>query len=349
MNQAQLEQLLGQLKATPAMQSKMNIAKGLAVHPTKIESLADLYALPGDDTAATLTSHGYLLHACEGMIPSFVEHHPYFAGWSAVMANVSDIAAMGGRATSIVNSFWHQSTEQAQALIQGMQDACECYGVPLVGGHTHIDPSFQPALSVAIQGQAEQLLSVMHVKAKQNILLVLNLNGHFHPNSTYWKCFEGAAKEKLRAELEILPQLAEQGLVYAARDISNAGILGSLLMLLEATGYGADINLENIIKPEAVEWQDWLQIFPSYGFLLSADQADSDEVIAQFAQHDLHCVVVGQVNTTTQVNIRAEQAQATFWDFKKQAFTGLCYKEQIQALKQYAYQFRYGELKLCQA
>ena len=349
MNQAQLEHLLDQLKATPAMQSKMNIAKGLTVQATKIESLADLYALPGDDTAATLTPHGYLLHACEGMIPSFVEHHPYFAGWSAVMANVSDIAAMGGRATSIVNSFWHQSTEQAQALIQGMQDACECYGVPLVGGHTHIDPSFQPALSVAIQGQAEHLLSVMHVKPNQNLLLVLNLNGQFHPNTTYWKCFEGVAKEKLQAQLEILPQLAEQGLLYAARDISNAGILGSLLMLLEATGYGADIYLDDIIKPEAVEWQHWLQIFPSYGFLLSADETDSDEIIAQFAQHHLHCVVIGQVNTSTQVNIHTEQSQATFWDFQQQHFTGLCYREQIQALKQHAYQFRHGELSTCQA
>ncbi|WVM89251.1 AIR synthase related protein [Halopseudomonas pachastrellae] len=45
--------------------------------------------------------------AIEGMIPRFVEQAPWFAGWSAVMANVSDIAAMGGRATAVVNAYWH--------------------------------------------------------------------------------------------------------------------------------------------------------------------------------------------------------------------------------------------------
>ena len=32
----------------------------------------------------------------EGMLPQFVETDPWFAGWSAVMVNVSDIYAMGG-------------------------------------------------------------------------------------------------------------------------------------------------------------------------------------------------------------------------------------------------------------
>lgn len=349
MNQSELEWLLDYLRQTPAMQAKMNIGQGIKISKPKIEKMADLYALPGDDTAAIATDHGYMLHACEGMIPSFVENNPYFAGWSAVMANISDIAAMGGQATSVVNSFWHRSSEQAQALVQGMQDACQHYGVPLVGGHTHIDPNFQPALSVAIQGEAKQLLSVMHVQPQQNILLALNLKGQFHPNTAYWKCFEGVDGEKLQAELEILPQLAEQGLAYAARDISNSGILGSLLMLLEASGCGADIQLDQIAKPQDVDWQHWLQIFPSYGFLLTADAEECEEMIELFASQDLHCAVIGQVNASGKVAVSSLEAKAEFWNFQQQLFTGLCYAEQIQNLQTYQHDFRQGELSLCQA
>ena len=348
-----LDQLLDEMKNTSAMQSKMNIGHNLNPTATHIQQFSDLYALPGDDTAAIKMNDGYLLHACEGMIPSFVENTPYFAGWSAVMANISDIAAMGGRATSVVNSFWHRSYEQAQLLMQGMQDACAQYAVPMVGGHTHIDPSFQPALSVAIQGQAKKLLSVMHVQPQHDILLVLNMKGKFHPNSTYWKCFEGVKATTLQNQLEILPQLAELGLVEAARDISNAGILGSLLMLLEASGCGAEISLDQIMKPEAVTWSHWLKIFPSYGFLLTAERAASHEIMAHFAEQNLHCVVIGRVNESGVVTVRHQQQQAEFWNFKQQLFTGLCYAEQLQHIQQQTQriptQIRQGEQSRCQA
>ncbi|WP_407304646.1 sll0787 family AIR synthase-like protein [Acinetobacter sp.] len=349
MTQLELERLVAHLRQTPAMQSKMNIAQGLKSTLPNIETMTDLYALPGDDTAAIETDHGYMLHACEGMIPSFVEHHPYFAGWSAVMANISDISAMGGRATSVVNSFWHRSTEQAQELIRGMQDACQRYAVPLVGGHTHIDPNFQPALSVAIQGEANRLLSVMHVQPQQKILLALNMKGQFHPDTTYWKCFEGVEGSKLQAELEVLPQLAELGLAYAARDISNAGILGSLLMLLEASGCGADIQLDQVNKPQDVDWQHWLQIFPSYGFLITADEAECEEIIALFEAQNLHCRIIGEVNATAKVQVSSKGVNADFWDFQQQLFTGLCYAEQIQYFQRDQQDYRQAELSVCQA
>ena len=36
---------------------------------------------------------GQLLLACEGMHPGLVEEDPWFAGWSGVLVNLSDIAA----------------------------------------------------------------------------------------------------------------------------------------------------------------------------------------------------------------------------------------------------------------
>ncbi|MGB9191611.1 sll0787 family AIR synthase-like protein [Acinetobacter sp.] len=326
-----LSELLTLLKHTPAMLSKQDIAYGFKQKNTpSIQKIEDLYALPADDTAAIEVGNQYLLHACEGMLPSFVEQHPYFAGWSAVMANVSDIAAMGGRALSVVNSYWHTTPQSAELLLEGIQAACTTYGVKLVGGHTNIQANFQPALSVAIQGLAQQLLSVFHVHAGQKILIALNLQGKFHPNTTYWKCFEHVPATLLRAQLELLPEIAEQHLAYAARDISNAGILGSLLMLLEATGSGANICLEQIPKPQHVDWLQWLQIFPSYGFLLTADDDECSDIIELFSSQGIDCTVIGEVNTSGKIDVQLQGQQECFWDFQQECFTGLNYKDLLQ-------------------
>lgn len=328
-----LNQLLEFLRHTPAMLSKQTIAESVSVPRLEdVNTLHALYAYPGDDTAAIALQDHYLLHACEGMLPSFVANHPYFAGWSAVMANVSDIAAMGGQALSIVNSIWHQDTAQAQLLMQGMQDASTAYGVALVGGHSNIGTQYQPALSVAIQGTAQKLLSILHVKPQQKILIALNLNGQFHPNTVYWKCFEKLSGRILQAQLAVLPHLAKYGLAHAARDISNAGILGSLLMLLEATQSGAHINLDCIPRPQGVDWQTWLQIFPSYGFLLTADEDECQDIIELFESQDICCAVIGESNATGKVQIRHQQQSDCFWDFQQQRFTGFDYADILKKL-----------------
>ena len=322
-----LSELLPQLQITPAMQSKQDIHAIKSQLNLNIHTIQDLYALPADDAAAMQFGEQYLLHACEGMLPSFVAKHPYFAGWSAVMANVSDIAAMGGRALTVVNSYWHTDTQSGQQLFAGMQAACDAYGVKLVGGHTNIHTDFQPTLSVAIQGLANHLLSVFHVQAGQKILIALNMQGKFHEQTTYWKCFEHVPAAVLRTQLEVLPEIAEQHLAYAARDISNAGILGSLLMLLEATGSGANLWLDKIPKPQHTDWVKWLQIFPSYGFLLTADSKECEDIIELFASQDIDCAVIGEVTNSGKVQIQQQNEQQIFWDFQQQAFTGLNYQK----------------------
>ncbi|MCP5916167.1 AIR synthase, partial [Klebsiella pneumoniae] len=67
-----LSELLLQLQITPAMQSKQDIHAIKSQLNLNIHTLQDLYALPVDDAAAMQFGEQYLLHACEGMLPSFV-------------------------------------------------------------------------------------------------------------------------------------------------------------------------------------------------------------------------------------------------------------------------------------
>ena len=70
----------------------------------------------GDDCAAIPDGDRYLLLAAEGMLPSFVADDPWFAGYSAVMVNISDVAAMGGHAIAVVDILWSGAGETSEAI-----------------------------------------------------------------------------------------------------------------------------------------------------------------------------------------------------------------------------------------
>jgi selenophosphate synthetase-related protein len=74
----------------------------------------------------------------------------------------------------------------------------------------------------------------------------IDLRGRFQEPYAYWNASTGAPAERLRADLEVLPGLAEAGLVRAAKDISMAGVIGTALMLLECSGKGAVIDLDAV-------------------------------------------------------------------------------------------------------
>lgn len=322
-----LTTLLDTLRNTPAMRSKQAIQQPAAVIGKTKQALTreQLYALPGDDTAAIACGKHFQLLAIEGMLPAFVEAAPWFAGWSAVMANVSDITAMGGRATAVVNAYWHHDNDAAQQILAGIRAACDAYGLLLAGGHTSLATENPAALAVAITGTAQTLLSTLHVAPGQVIAMAVDLEGAWHADSSYWKAFEGVPAERLRSKLDVLPRLAEAQLLHAAKDISNAGVLGSLLMLLETTGCGATIDLASLPCPPHAQLARWLQVFPSYGFLMTLDERDWVQVQSAFAFEGLRCERIGRVDASAALNVRLGEQRGEFWNLHVQPFTGFSY------------------------
>lgn len=320
-----LHGLLADLRGTPAMAAKQAIQHPAAALIGEAPSRDALYALPGDDTAAIRCGDQYQLLAIEGMLPAFVDQAPWFAGWSAVMANVSDITAMGGRATAVVNAYWHHDAHGSEQLLAGMRAACDAYGLILAGGHTSLAPGNTPALAVAITGWASSLLSTLHVRPGQIIAMAVDLDGQWHGDAPYWKAFENVPSQRLRDKLEVIPRLAEAGLLKAAKDISNAGILGTLLMLLEPNHCGARLDLDALPRPAGCALSRWLKVFPSYGFLLTLEPHDLDTVAAAFAFEGLHCEAIGLIDPSARLHVHHGDEHATFWDLAEHPFTGFHY------------------------
>lgn len=275
----------------------------------------------GDDCAAIPDGDGFLLFAIEGFVEDFVAQMPWFAGYCGVMVNVSDIAAMGGRPVAVVDALWSRSAEAADPVLQGLAAAAERYGVPVVGGHTN-QRAASGQLAVAIVGRAKKLLTSFDARPGDTLLMAIDLRGEFMAPQPFWNASTSAPAERLRADLEILPTLAEDGLCVAAKDISMAGAVGTALMLIEASRVGARIDVSAIPQPEGVALEHWLQAFPSYGFVLSVPPRNVSDVLARFSARGIAAAAVGTVEGGSQLWLRSGEAQALLWDHARDPFIG---------------------------
>ena len=275
----------------------------------------------GDDCAAIPDGDGYLLFASEGFINEFVQQQPWFAGYCGVMVNVSDIYAMGGRPLAVVDALWSRGGEAAQPILAGLTEGARVYGVPLVGGHSN-RRNDREQLSVSIIGRARRLLTSFDARSGEHLVAAIDLRGRFQEPYAYWNASTGAPAERLRADLELLPELAEQGLARAAKDISMAGVIGTALMLLECSGKGAVIDLDALPCPPRVDFTRWLTAFPSYGFLLSVADDDLPEVLARFAARDIAAASIGRIDDSGQLDLCMQGQRLPFWNLNDEALIG---------------------------
>ena len=286
---------------------------------------ADLaQAVPvGDDCAAIPLpgGEGYLLLAIEGFMADFVQQQPWLAGYCGVMVNVSDIAAMGGRPTAVVDALWSRGAA-GDPVLQGLAAASQRYGVPIVGGHSNTR-SESEQLAVAIVGQARCLLSSFKARPGDQLLMAIDLRGAYQEPNPFFDASTSAPPERLRADLALLPEIAEAGLCDAAKDISMAGAVGTALMLLECSQVGAVIDVGTIPRPAGVPLLRWLQSFPSYGFVLSVRPGQAAQVSARFTERGIACAVVGEVTARPQLWLADAQAgadPALLWDLDQGPF-----------------------------
>lgn len=318
-----LAEIIVHLRAAPAWQRKheIDLLSGLG-------SLAPLVAgkpVPvGDDTAVIELPEGNLLLATEVIYPPLVEANPYLAGRSAVLANVNDVYAMGGYPLAIVDTILAPNTTVAAEILRGLRDGCERYGIALVGGHLTASGNVT-SVSACILGRAKRVLSSFNAQPGDSILQVVNLRGEFHPKFPFWDCSAHLSNAELQRDLALLPAIAESGWCDAARDISMAGILGSLMMLLELSSAGAIIDMDAIPQPPAAadRYFDWLLGFPSYGFICCVRPQHVADIQHIFARHEISCAVIGEVTPDQRVMLRRGDETALLCDLEQESFMGL--------------------------
>lgn len=322
-----LTTLTAQLAAGRGVTSKTDIAATI----TALGLSADAPGRPGDDCAALPDGHGgWTLFAGEGFIPGFVNADPWFAGWCGVMVNISDVLAMGGRPTAVINAIWAPAADASKPVLEGMAAASKAYGVPVVGGHSNLGAS-ELNLAVSVVGHATHLMTSFDATPGNALICVVDHRGAYRAPFDNWQAALDAPHARLRGDAALMAELAATGHVTACKDISQAGIPGTALMLAECSGVGVDIELPAVPIPDGVALDRWLRSFPSFGFLMTARPQNAASVIRAFTDRGLSAATIGRVTQGSKVNLKADGHSATFWDYKRSPYMTLSPAEPAHA------------------
>lgn len=216
---------------------------------------------------------------------------------------------MGGLPMAVTDVLWLKDQEQGRQIWEGMMAASEAYGVPIVGGHTCYHTESRH-LAVSILGKAKKLLESKAARPSETVLMAVDMNGSYYQHYPFWNASTAAEPTHLRANLSLLYELANRGLSAAAKDISMGGLIGTLAMFMKAAGVGAEVYLDQIPKPDGVDWEKWLISFPSFGYLFTCQQGAEVACIDLFASHSIQCNAIGTIIENQEIVMRMNEEKS---------------------------------------
>lgn len=288
----------------------------------------------GDDAAVIDAGKDFLLAATDMLVEGIhfdLTYTPiHHLGYKAVAVNVSDIAAMNGKAEQITVSIALSnrfSVEAVDALYQGIKAACENYKVDLVGGDTTSSTSGLIISITALGRVPKEKVAYRHGAREHDILCVTgDLGGAFmglqvlerekevflsnpemQPGLEKYDYIVGR-QLKPEARTEIIYDLEEFGVVPTSMiDISD-GLASELLHLSNESNIGVRIYEEKIpIDQLTYETAVEFKLDPitcalnggeDYELLFTINKADQEKL----KNHpDVH--MIGYIHSRTDQNV----------------------------------------------
>lgn len=220
----------------------------------------------GDDGAPLA---GTDVVACtDAITPAMVERDPQWAGWCAMLVTAHDIAAMGAAPIGALDALAASDAVAAEQIVRGLRAGAAAFDLPVLGGHTQLGA--HASLSVTGLGRTDDPVAAGGASIGDRLTVTADLDGGWRPGyrGRQWDSSSGRSRDEMRAMLDAVAIARPR----AAKDVSMAGIVGTVGMLAEAGGCGAELDVAHIPRPDATAAGDWLTCFPGYG-MVTADRA----------------------------------------------------------------------------
>lgn len=252
--------------------------------------------VPGTDVVA----------ACDAILPSMVERDPEWAGWCGVLVNVNDLSAMGAAPVGLLDAVAGRDAAFVRRVLAGVRRGAEAWGVPLLGGHTQV--GVPAALSVTALGRTARPVPGGGGRYGDALSLTVDVSGSWREghHGSQWNSTEARRSHELRD----LAGTVARARPAAAKDVSMAGIVGTVGMLAEASGYGAVVDVASVPRPGGASSEvtpgDWLSCFPGFG-MVTADRPGESRMHSPYAV----TAEIGELSLRRGVDLRWPDGEVT--------------------------------------
>ncbi len=277
-----------------------------------------------------LTSNRGLVIAC-GMNPHFGDHDPYWMAASAIDEALRNCVAVGADPSriAILDNFCWGNTERPETLGSLVRAALAChdvaiaFGTPFVSGKDSLNNEFSyeengqkktitipSSLLITALGQIAHVEDsvTMDLKAAGNVILFVGTTLEEMGGSHFNLVTGSTGGDVPKVDLKNAPKLfaafhevASQGLLKSAHDLSEGGLATALAEMAFAGGLGIDADL----KPLA-GLSDAVNLFSESNtrFVVEVAAGDVSAIQAIFQKHQVGVpVVLGTVTETQKLTI----------------------------------------------
>ena len=211
----------------------------------------------GDDGVPVPGGAG-VVTCLDAITPSMVQHDPEWAGWCGMLVTAHDLAAMGAAPVGALDALAAPNRAHASRVVDGVRAGAEALSLPVLGGHTQL--GVPAALSVTGIGHTTDPIPASGGRVGDAVTLTADLAGDWRPGylGRQWD----SSSWRTRDELAQMLSAVARARPHAAKDVSMAGVVGTLGMLAEASGCGAELEIGSIPRPQRAGLGDWLTCFP---------------------------------------------------------------------------------------
>jgi putative N-acetyltransferase (TIGR04045 family) len=204
--------------------------------------------------------------ACtDAITPSMVDRDPTWAGWCGMLVTANDLAAMGASPVGVLDAVGGRDAAHVTSVLRGIRHGSEAFDLPVLGGHTQL--GVPGALTVTGLGRAAKPVPGGGGHPGDALWLCADVEGSWRPgyHGRQWDSTSRRNRDELRPMLDLVRRTQPK----AAKDASMAGIVGTIAMLAEASGCGAEIDIARIPRPDQALMADWLTCFPGFAIVLA--------------------------------------------------------------------------------